>query len=104
VEVKHHTFLTLALDGGEWSPPRGNCFVCREAAHRQLAQWDNGQSGHNSGRQSNSCSALNLNLVVQPTVSPYNDSDNAACKSKERKKILHTCRFVNVFTSHLQNC
>lgn len=96
--------LNISIRWGEWSPQRGNCFACRETAHRQLAWWANGQSGHDSGIETHSCSAMNLNLVVQPIVRPYTDSENAACKSKESKTILHTCRFVNVFTSHLQNC
>jgi hypothetical protein len=32
VEVLIHTFLTLALDGGEWSASRPSCFTPRERA------------------------------------------------------------------------
>lgn len=74
--------LNVGIRWGEWSPPSGNCFDCRETAHRQLAQWANSQSAHDGGIQINSCSALNLNLVVQPIASPFTDSDNAPCKSK----------------------
>jgi len=37
VEVQLHLFLTLALDGGEWSASHHGCFISRDK--RPVTHW-----------------------------------------------------------------